>query len=95
MAPPPGAGSARVRRDSALSDDENVFDDEKPLSPKSPPSKKEESGNFVPAPPPKVCAYQDLNLLLYQMNYTIIKRNSTGECMGQKKRTDAYRKGTG
>ncbi|KAK2146253.1 hypothetical protein LSH36_622g01000 [Paralvinella palmiformis] len=56
VAPPPGVGSARVRRDSALSDEEDVFhDDGKPTSPPvvhSPPKPKEETV-LVPAPPPK------------------------------------------
>jgi len=47
VAPPPGVGSARVRRDSALSDEEDVFhDDGKPTSPPvvhSPPKPKEET----------------------------------------------------
>ena len=45
MAPPPGVGSARVRRDSALSDEDVFHDDNKPTSPpvtQSPPKPKEE-----------------------------------------------------
>lgn len=60
VAPPPGVGSARVRRDSTLSDQEdNVFDEEHNAgppskSPKSPPANKDEPPpKMVPAPPPK------------------------------------------
>ena len=54
VAPPPGSGSARVRRDSHLTDEE-VFEEK---GPKSPPVKthKEETSppaKMVPAPPPK------------------------------------------
>ena len=45
VAPPPGVGSARVRRDSALSDEEVFNEDSKPTSPpvtQSPPKPKEE-----------------------------------------------------
>ena len=46
VAPPPGAGSARVRRDSALSDEhEEVFDEDKSHS-RTPPAY---------TPPKKVC----------------------------------------
>lgn len=54
VAPPPGAGSARVRTDSVISDPEDVFDEEKPASKPSP---QRENSEIIPAPPPKENAW--------------------------------------
>ena len=57
MAPPPSAGSARVRRDSTLSGDEDVFEDGKSSKPTTP-KEKEAPAKLVPAPPPKENVWQ-------------------------------------
>ena len=57
MAPPPSAGSARVRRDSTLSGDEDVFEDGKSSKPTTP-KENEAPAKLVPAPPPKENIWQ-------------------------------------
>lgn len=52
VAPPPGAGSARVRSDSTLSDDANAFEDDRRQR-TSPKKASELAPMIVPAPPPK------------------------------------------
>ena len=57
VAPPPSAGSARVRRDSTLSGDEDVFEEGKSSKPTTP-KEKEAPVKLVPAPPPKENIWQ-------------------------------------
>ena len=55
VAPPAGSGSARVRRESTVSDGEDVFEEEKEkkISPSSRKEDASEAAKLVPAPPPK------------------------------------------
>ena len=88
MAPPPGAGSARVRSDSTLSDDADAFEDDRRQ--RSPPKKSSEAAPvIVPAPPPKTNVWEK------RKSETKVVQQSSSEQREERKSDDSSGGGGG